>query len=36
VRNWDEVAFIIILMVVMVMAIDWLSQRLRRRLIGGR
>jgi phosphonate transport system permease protein len=36
VRNWVEVAFIIILMVVMVMAIDWLSQRLRRRLIGGR
>jgi ABC-type amino acid transport system permease subunit len=36
VRNWDEVAFIIIMMVVMVMAIDWVSQRLRRRLIGGR
>jgi phosphonate transport system permease protein len=36
VRNWDEVAFIMIMMVVMVMAIDWVSQRLRRRLIGGR
>jgi phosphonate transport system permease protein len=36
VRNWDEVAFIIILMVVMVAAIDWLSARIRKRLIGGR
>lgn len=35
VRNWDEVAFIILLMVVTVAAIDWLSGRLRRRLIGG-
>ena len=36
VRHWDEVAFIIILMVLMVAAIDWLSGRLRRRLIGAR
>lgn len=36
VRHWDEVAFIIILMVVTVSAIDWLSGRLRRRLIGTR
>jgi phosphonate transport system permease protein len=35
VRHWDEVAFIILLMVVTVAAIDWLSARLRRRLIGG-
>ncbi len=36
VRHWDEVAFIILLMVLTVSAIDWLSGRLRRRLIGGR
>jgi phosphonate transport system permease protein len=36
VRHWDEVAFIIILMVLMVAAIDWLSGKLRRRLIGAR
>lgn len=36
VRHWDEVAFIILLMVATVAAIDWLSGRLRRRLIGGR
>lgn len=36
VRHWDEVAFIIILMVLMVMAIDWLSGKVRRRLIGAR
>ena len=36
VRHWDEVAFIILLMVAMVMAIDWLSGRVRRRLIGAR
>jgi phosphonate transport system permease protein len=36
VRHWDEVAFIIILMVLTVSAIDWLSGRLRRRLIGER
>jgi len=35
VRHWDEVAFIIILMVLTVAAIDWLSRRVRRRLIGG-
>ncbi|MCS6892647.1 MAG: phosphonate ABC transporter, permease protein PhnE [Rhodovarius sp.] len=36
VRHWDEVAFIIILMVLTVAAIDFLSARLRRRLIGAR
>ena len=36
VRHWDEVAFIILLMVVTVAAIDFLSARLRRRLIGSR
>ncbi|MCX7371678.1 MAG: phosphonate ABC transporter, permease protein PhnE [Alphaproteobacteria bacterium] len=36
VRHWDEVAFIIILLVITVAAIDWLSRRLRQRLIGGR
>ena len=36
VRHWDEVAFIILLMVATVAAMDWLSARLRRRLIGGR
>jgi phosphonate transport system permease protein len=36
VRHWDEVAFIIILMVLMVAAIDWLSGQVRRRLIGAR
>jgi phosphonate transport system permease protein len=35
VRHWDEVAFIILLMVVTVAAIDFLSARLRRRLTGG-
>ena len=36
VRYWDEVAFIILLMVVTVMLIDWVSGKVRRRLIGGR
>ena len=36
VRHWDEVAFIIILMVITVAAIDFLSGKVRRRLIGGR
>ncbi|WP_207539018.1 phosphonate ABC transporter, permease protein PhnE [Sabulicella rubraurantiaca] len=35
VRHWDEVAFVILLMVVTVAAMDWLSARLRRRLIGA-
>ena len=34
--HWDEVAFIILLMIATVAVIDWLSGRLRRRLIGGR
>ncbi|SHJ08461.1 phosphonate transport system permease protein [Roseomonas rosea] len=36
VRHWDEVAFIIILMVITVALIDWIGGKLRRRLIGGR
>lgn len=36
VRYWDEVAFIIILMVLTVAVIDAISARLRRRLIGTR
>jgi phosphonate transport system permease protein len=36
VRYWDEVAFIILLMIITVAAIDWLSGRLRRWLISGR
>ncbi len=36
VRHWDEVAFIIILMIVTVAAIDWISSRIRQRLIGRR
>ncbi|WP_426954733.1 phosphonate ABC transporter, permease protein PhnE [Muricoccus radiodurans] len=36
VRHWDEVAFIIILMVVTVSIIDWGSGKIRRRLIGAR
>ena len=36
VRYWDEVAFIIILMIIAVAAIDQLSSRIRRKLIGGR
>ncbi len=34
VRHWDEVAFIILLMIATVAVIDTLSARLRRRLIG--
>jgi phosphonate transport system permease protein len=36
VRHWDEVAFIILLMIVTVGAIDWASGKLRRQLIGAR
>jgi phosphonate transport system permease protein len=36
VRHWDEVAFIILLMVVTVAIIDWIGGKLRRRLISGR
>lgn len=35
VRHWDEVAFIIILMVITVAVIDAISGRIRRRLIGA-
>ena len=35
VRHWDEVAFIIILMIITVAAIDWISARIRRRLISA-
>jgi phosphonate transport system permease protein len=34
IRYWDEVAFIIILILVTVWVIDFLSARVRRRLIG--
>lgn len=34
VRHWDEVAFIIILMIITVAAIDWISGRIRQRLIA--
>jgi phosphonate transport system permease protein len=36
VRHWDEVAFIIILMIVTVAVIDAMSGQIRRRLIGNR
>lgn len=32
---WDQVAFILILVVITVMIIDWVSKRLRQRIIGG-
>lgn len=35
VRHWDEVAFIILLMIATVALIDWISGRIRRRLIGA-
>jgi phosphonate transport system permease protein len=35
IRAWDEVSFIIILILVTVAAIDWASARIRHRLIGG-
>ena len=35
VRYWDQVAFIILLILVTVAAIDWVSGRIRRRLIGA-
>ena len=35
VRYWDQVAFIILLILVTVAVIDWLSARLRKRLISG-
>lgn len=36
VRHWDEVAFIILLMIATVALIDFISGRIRRRLIGVR
>jgi phosphonate transport system permease protein len=36
IRAWDEVAFIIVLLLVVVARIDWLSARVRTRLIGTR
>lgn len=36
VRHWDEVAFIIILMIITVGVIDWISGKVRRKLIGER
>ena len=35
VRHWDEVAFIILLMIATVAVIDFISGRIRRRLIGA-
>ena len=35
VRHWDEVAFIILLMIATVALIDFISGRIRRRLIGA-
>ncbi|MBE9604105.1 phosphonate ABC transporter, permease protein PhnE [Acetobacteraceae bacterium H6797] len=35
VRHWDEVAFIILLMIATVAIIDWLSSKVRARLIGN-
>ena len=35
VRHWDEVAFIILLMIATVAVIDFISARVRRRLIGS-
>ncbi|MFN6955395.1 MAG: phosphonate ABC transporter, permease protein PhnE [Acetobacteraceae bacterium] len=35
VRHWDEVAFIIILMILTVSLIDWISGRIRSKLIGS-
>jgi phosphonate transport system permease protein len=35
VRYWDEVAFIILLIMATVAVIDWLSARIRRKLIAG-
>ena len=34
INNWDEVAFIILLILAMVAAIDWASRRLRLKIIG--
>jgi phosphonate transport system permease protein len=36
VRHWDEVAFIIILMIATVALIDFLSASVRAKLIGNR
>jgi phosphonate transport system permease protein len=36
VRHWDEVAFIILMMIAMVAVIDVVSSRIRQRLIGTR
>jgi phosphonate transport system permease protein len=33
INNWDEVAFIILLILVMVAAIDWGSRKLRMKII---
>jgi len=34
IRSWDEVAFIILLILALVFSIDWISARIRGRLIG--
>ncbi|MFW2587410.1 phosphonate ABC transporter, permease protein PhnE [Sagittula sp. SSi028] len=35
-QSWEEVAYYIILVVLMVIGMDWLSGKLRARLIGGK
>ncbi|MFU1478265.1 phosphonate ABC transporter, permease protein PhnE [Roseovarius sp. C7] len=34
-KDWEEVSYYIVLIILMVMAMDWLSGMLRRRLIAG-
>jgi phosphonate transport system permease protein len=34
-KDWEEVTYYIILIILMVMAMDWLSGQLRARLIKG-
>lgn len=34
-KDWEEVSYYIVLIVLLVMAMDWLSGRIRRRLIRG-
>ena len=34
-KDWEEVTYYIVLIVVMVMVMDWVSGILRRRLITG-
>jgi len=36
INAWDQVAYIIVLILIMVSVIDFVSKRIRSRLIGGR